>query len=405
VREVSSDEDALRALLSGLAAEAPVRGARGGSLTFADVAPRVRQLFAPDLPAGSTIVPVGKDQSNTSARVGSTHVFKLFRRLEEGEHPQIEIGRFLGDIAFPAAPPLEGSITYVPIRGGACALGALEGWVQSIDDGWNDMVAGLGAVHDDADMDVLAGRLAALGTTTADFHLAMGSDAVSPAFAPELVTAGDRRVWQQALVDQGQRVVALVSQQAGHWTGTTGDLARHVAANRAGMTARLGLIAAEGLAGDCQKIRVHGDFHLGQTLRTRDGYVLIDFEGEPAKTIAERRRKLSALKDVAGMLRSIDYAVAAARADSPEARGARLDAGRLRDAFVGAYLDRASAGHVNLLPPTRLEVGAWMWFFELEKMLYEVEYETNNRPPWVHIPLAALVRALDGPSPAPPLAG
>jgi maltose alpha-D-glucosyltransferase/alpha-amylase len=396
VGDVSTQESALRALLAGLAAADAIPGVRRGTVTFADTTPRARQLLAAGAASPPAIVAIGREQSNTSARVGSSHVFKLFRRLEQGHHPEIEIGRFLARIGFHGAPPLEGSIAFVPHDGEACALGALEGWVESVDDGWGDLVGGLGGIQEPGRARDLADRLSSLGATTADFHLAMASDPESGTFAPEPVTDADRNQWRQALVEQGERAVALVGRQVDQWTGTAGQLARRVVANRSAIAGRLRQIAQAGLAGDCHKIRIHGDYHLGQTLRTRDGYVLIDFEGEPSRPLAERRRKHSALKDVAGMLRSFEYAVATARHGLPADAAERLTADWLRDAFLDAYLARASAAGVPVLPSAPGAVEAWLGFFELEKMLYEVEYEAENRPSWVHIPLAAVVEALGG---------
>jgi trehalose synthase-fused probable maltokinase len=145
------------------------------------------------------------------------------------------------------------------------------------------------------------------------------------------------------------------------------------------------------------RIRIHGDFHLGQTLRTSDGFAIIDFEGEPTKPLEARRQKQCALRDVAGMLRSIEYAVATVDAEAPTPEPApERPVGRLRDSFLGGYRSRALAQAPVFLPPTAEASNAWLAVFELEKALYEVEYEVNNRPSWVHIPLAAVGRLLTG---------
>jgi len=144
------------------------------------------------------------------------------------------------------------------------------------------------------------------------------------------------------------------------------------------------------------KIRVHGDYHLGQTLKTADGFVLIDFEGEPSRSLAERRSKQCALKDVAGMLRSVEYAVEAVRARNPEGTQG-LSTARFRSAFLDGYLSRATSVGAVFVPADRRLAAAWIAFFECERALYEVEYEANSRPAWVHIPLRGVVRSLAGP--------
>jgi trehalose synthase-fused probable maltokinase len=142
-----------------------------------------------------------------------------------------------------------------------------------------------------------------------------------------------------------------------------------------------------------RQIRIHGDYHLGQTLKTAGGFTLIDFEGEPAKPLAERRRKQCALKDVAGMLRSLDYAEATVAAG----HAVPAETGRvLRTAFLDGYY--ADPRLATFLPPAR-EAGAdLLSLFELEKTLYEIEYELNNRPDWLHIPLGAVRRYLEAPA-------
>jgi trehalose synthase-fused probable maltokinase len=141
------------------------------------------------------------------------------------------------------------------------------------------------------------------------------------------------------------------------------------------------------------KIRVHGDYHLGQTLKTPDGFVVIDFEGEPARPLPERRAKSCALKDVAGMMRSFDYATETARAQGGTLP-ATLDLSR---PFLDGYLSTAALHGAAFLPRERAAIDAWLDFFELEKALYEVDYEINNRLDWVHIPLGGVLRILRRP--------
>jgi maltose alpha-D-glucosyltransferase/alpha-amylase len=149
--------------------------------------------------------------------------------------------------------------------------------------------------------------------------------------------------------------------------------------------------AAQGL----WKIRVHGDYHLGQTLKTPAGFAIIDFEGEPSRPLDERRRKLCALKDVAGMLRSFDYAVETVSRRVPAAERGLTPSVDLRRAFLTSYLEAAHRAPVACIPPERETAERWLRFFEFDKALYELEYEINNRPEWVDIPLRWIVRNLE----------
>jgi trehalose synthase-fused probable maltokinase len=143
-----------------------------------------------------------------------------------------------------------------------------------------------------------------------------------------------------------------------------------------------------------RKIRVHGDYHLGQTLRTETRFVVIDFEGEPARPLAERRAKQPALKDVAGMLRSFDYAVETARAGADAYDDAGSITHVLHQPFLEGYRATFEDSPPAFAPTDPAAMSAWIDFFELEKALYEVEYEINNRPAWVHIPLRGLARIM-----------
>jgi maltose alpha-D-glucosyltransferase/alpha-amylase len=147
-------------------------------------------------------------------------------------------------------------------------------------------------------------------------------------------------------------------------------------------------------AGAFSRIRIHGDYHLGQTLKTHDGFVLIDFEGEPARPLAERRRLHCALKDVAGMCRSFDYAIATARRARADGADVLAATPALRDAFLAGY-QRAAAGTAPHLPSSPEAREAWIRFFELDKALYEIEYELQNRPAWLRIPVEGALRLLD----------
>jgi maltose alpha-D-glucosyltransferase/alpha-amylase len=381
--EVSADRQALVALLAPLAHGAPVAGERGGALAYADASAAARRILAAaDAPA---MTPLGAEQSNTSVRIGTSHVFKLFRRLQEGDHPEIEIGRFLGRAGFASAPALEGSLTYVRPDGGACALGALETWLDNAGDGWRYVVGRLAA---DAGATGLTSDVFGLGATTAAFHATMAGAGDDGAFAPAPITGDDLGRWRRDLETQASRTLGRLAQRIDAWDPSSPDrvVAAAILDSRHGVAAAAARLTLQDARG-CLAIRIHGDFHLGQTLKTPGGFAIIDFEGEPAKPLDERRQKHCALKDVAGMLRSFEYAAAVAAREAPAAPEA---VPALRTAYLDGYLARARKDGARFLPSAPAVIEAWTAFFELEKVLYEVEYELDHRPDWVWVPLRGL---------------
>ena len=191
----------------------------------------------------------------------------------------------------------------------------------------------------DSGLDELAPDMFLLGTTTADFHAALASDPSSEAFAPEPVTSADVHAWRAGLLAQADRAIALIERHHAQWPDEAAALGRSLLRRRVDLAQRFpgeDLRSRQGF----QKIRVHGDYHLGQTLKTAEGFALIDFEGEPAKSLEDRRRKQCALKDVAGMMRSFEYATQTVVDRAAPAPGARLSASGLREAFMEGYLAR-----------------------------------------------------------------
>lgn len=389
VVDATASSQFLHRLLSGLATSARIAGCRGGVLAYGDASPSARELAGKPESAFPRAAPVGAEQSNTSIRLGGTHVFKLLRRLESGEHPELEIGRFLVDVGFHRTPPLEGSLTYVPNRGSATTIGLLQGWVQSVGDGWGDMVAALSEAATDPSVVLeLDRRVVALGSATAELHVAMASESAATAFAPEPITEADLLLWQQSFEEQRERTLALIERGSTVWPSPAGELCNRILRSRDGARDRLDAPPGTSPSG-IAKIRIHGDLHLGQTLWTERGYVILDFEGEPGKPLQERRRKQMVLRDLAGLLRSLDYAAATAFAATGDERVHRA-IGPLRRTLIATYRDTLACAPIRLVPASPGDFAAWLAHFEREKALYEVEYEANNRPGWVAIPLATL---------------
>ncbi len=306
---------------------------------------------------------LGVEQSNTSAALGDRLIVKLYRLLEAGENPDVEVGAFLTAAGFHHTPPLAGFASYLADDAVSSAAAMLSAFVPSHGDGWGWALERLSRGPADAE---LAAGLSTIGEISAEMHAALASRPGDPAFPARPATSGERAAWHaEARAQLGAALAAA---------GPDGRPRLEVIAPAIGNR----LAALEG-SGDAAVSRIHGDYHLGQLLRTDDGFAVIDFEGEPARPLVERRRPSCPLRDVAGMLRSLDYA-----ARTRAAAGDAFDADAwLRDARA-AFL----AGYGGIGPAEQPLLTA----FEIEKACYEVRYEANHRPEWLWLPIAALER-------------
>jgi maltose alpha-D-glucosyltransferase/alpha-amylase len=390
--EGAHDARPCRALLAGFADGREIASRAGGAVRYDDATEAARRILGrPDV----GLAPVGAEQSNTSLRIERAFIFKLFRRLEAGENPELEVGRFLATrTRFRATAPLEGSVLYRPPHGDEVTIGVLQGWVESRSDGWAYIVGQLNeGIRTGRVPAPLVEDLALLGRITADFHAALGSDDRSEAFRPVPVAAADVEAWAAAVRHSAGRVFGTIAERLPSWDDDLRRLGEEVIAR----AARVEDIVPDDMpASPFSKIRIHGDYHLGQTLKTADGFVIIDFEGEPAIPIPRRRQKHCALKDVAGMLRSFDYAVESACEGRPDDAGRVRSMVDLRAPFLRAYVDAATRQSNVSVPADQGVLMRWLALFEFEKALYEFEYEINNRPAWVHIPLRGILQAMSG---------
>jgi maltose alpha-D-glucosyltransferase / alpha-amylase len=357
--------------------------------------------------------PHSGEQSNTSIFFDRRLILKSIRRPESGINPDFEMLRFLADRpGFGHVPRLVGWAEYAG-QGETAAVALLQQFVANTGDGWTHMLARLGdlcerlAADNPADVEERVAALGVealgegheLGAVTGRLHAALASDPGPPDFRPEPITGEDVGRWRRALVGDLDRLTAEIAAAS----------ARMPPADRAALESLLAARprierAAEDLAlladGTAHKIRCHGDYHLGQVLKTAESFVVIDFEGEPARSVDERRAKQCPLRDVAGMLRSFDYVVHAALAARPEAGRARLRPAleawkRLATrAFLSGYMMEAGKSPEHLLPRSPEAVRRACAVFELEKACYELRYELNNRPDWISIPLAGISRLL-----------
>ena len=329
----------------------------------------------------------GLEQSNTAIRYGVAMLLKLFRKLQPGINPDEEIGRFLARSGFRAVPEPLAAIRHVDGDGAGTLAGFGQAFVPNEGDGWTWLLSLLRAK---AGADPVA-PIAALGRATAELHVALASDPSDPAFAPEPADAGDIDDLQGAAETHLDETLAALRRRRESLDAPQQKVIdRALAAEPALRRTLAGFGAESGVA----RIRVHGDYHLGQTLRTSEGgWTIIDFEGEPARPIAERRRKTSALKDVAGMLRSFGYARGTLEREGPAGTAdtdlaAWEQAGRT--VFLTAYRREVANASTPLVPPDDAAFARALAAWELDKALYEVRYELANRPTWLPIPLATL---------------
>jgi maltose alpha-D-glucosyltransferase/alpha-amylase len=352
--------------------------------------------------------------SNSLAAIGQRLFLKAYRRLQPGVNPEVEMGRFLTDVArFPHCVPVAGTIDYVGDDGRPATLGLLQAWVVNQGDGWTWTLDYLDRWFEQALTDEAGGStsdaaeqhapyLAAartLGRRTAELHAALARRTGDPAFDPEPMGAGDAAALAR---DSRERAIAALEALGKRIATLPEDVrepARALVERRERLLERIAAHAGDASAGP--RIRVHGDYHLGQVLVAEDDFVIADFEGEPARGLEERRRKHSPLKDVAGMLRSYDYALhcALVRAREKHAHeAARLEApgaawlAAAREAFLDGYDEVAS--RAGLASP-RAESTGVLEAFLIDKAVYELAYEVNNRPDWVRIPLRGLSAILD----------
>jgi trehalose synthase-fused probable maltokinase len=411
VRDAHAEPEFGRRLLAALAASRTLAGARG---RFEARTPGPWPGPDPGQGQRISVEPVGAEQSNTSLRLDKRFILKSIRRPASGPNPEFEVTHFLATrTRFTHTPGLAGWMDHVDARGERATVTVLQPWVEHEGDGWSWARLGLQALAerlsresrpkgpDRAEVRLrelapdLAQDLRELGRVTAALHVALASDPSDPDFAPAPITVADVAGWRAAIEADQRRTIALVEAERERWPADAAPaLAALVAAGPSlgTRTAALDVLAEAGV----QRIRGHGDYHLGQVLRANGSFLVIDFEGEPARPLAERRARHPALRDVAGMLRSFDYAARSVRRERPDGEAlAPWFAGweRLaRQAFHRGYRAAIGDSAVRLVPPGDQDVRAVSAVFEIEKALYELRYELGYRPDWVGIPLAALSR-------------
>jgi maltose alpha-D-glucosyltransferase/alpha-amylase len=364
------------------------------------------------------------EQSNNSVIFGERLMLKVFRRLEEGVNPELEVGRFLTEKAeFPNVAPLAGSLEYRRLQGEPVTMAIIQAYVPNQGDAWQYTLTTVSHFFTapellDLEPQLLVRGIAEasrgelpeiavktignyldsarlLGRRTAELHGALASDLTDPSFAPERVTPQDQRSIYQSISGLSIRAIDLLRSQLGRLPADARDDAQQVLE----LESRIPYILRAFLARrpNTTRIRVHGDYHLGQVLYTGNDFIIIDFEGEPTRTLYERRLKRLALRDVAGMLRSFSYASQAAlrSVEVTAERMPRMQAWArfwgdcVSAAFLKSYL--ATAGSASFVPQTKEDLELQLTTMLLEKALYELRYELNTRPDWVSIPLRGIL--------------
>lgn len=401
------------------------RGARVGLLTDAFALPEFAQVvlnglmtrsaageihFEPtsrisEPPADAELNWLSVEQSNSSMIIGDFGMLKLFRRVSSGPHPEGEMGRYLTEHGFANISPLLGEMVRVDPDGERHTLAVLQGFIRNQGDAWtwtlDLLMRGLSDItaegqateteqHEDYDTIAML-----LGRRLGEMHVILARDTDDAAFAPEVADADIAA--QFAEQAESQLVAAFGALQA---QTELDEAARQdftaVMEGREKAAAIVGVLARS--AHGATLTRIHGDLHLGQVLVANGDVYIIDFEGEPAKPVAQRRAKNHRLRDVAGMIRSFDYAAAVVKRKSLASQAHVADLSR--DAFLDSFVERATQcflGGYHEAFPVRDEIREQnlLRLFLIEKAAYEVAYEAANRPTWIDVPLHGLAQLID----------
>ncbi|MDP9509689.1 maltose alpha-D-glucosyltransferase [Pseudomonas protegens] len=398
----------VRSVLQALQAQTRLDSA-AGQIRF-DGTERLAEL---GLTGDSEVRYLSAQQSNSSVVVGGSLVLKLIRRVEGGIHPELEMGAFLTAAGFRHISPLLGSVVRRDEQGEDHLLMIAQGYLSNQGDAWEWTQNNLErAIRDEwaqamseqeqhynalGELEDFAGLL---GQRLGEMHLLLAAPDSPPDFAPQVSTLKDTQAWNRQVAAQVERGLQLLQQRQGELSPGDQKRVSRLLQHKTKILGHIQQLARQLVGG--LRIRVHGDLHLGQVLVVKGDAYLIDFEGEPARPLAERRGKHSPYKDVSGVLRSFDYAAAMAL-ETPAVEGAQVaEQARqrvvrrylqeARQAFVQAYrLATASLAHEWQDPAA---ADAALALFSLEKAAYELAYEAENRPTWLPVPLHGLVGLL-----------
>jgi maltose alpha-D-glucosyltransferase/alpha-amylase len=359
--------------------------------------------------ASAGIEPVrhlGREQSNTSVILRESLFLKGYRQARSGVNPDMEVPRFLTNAGFKAIPPLAGAIEFVQPNGPATTLAAVFAFARNQGDGWSYALSDLERLAASVSTDsseieqgtspLFIAQMRTLGRRVGEMHAVLAAPTEDPEFKPQPLAKEDGRRWSDTLVAEAKMTFALLEQRFAELPQSVQASARAVLDAQPEILTRVQELS-NAVLGEL-KTRYHGDLHLGQVLLTEDDFLITDFEGEPARPIEERRQRGSPLRDVAGMLRSFDYAraVAAERALTrvPD-MGERIETAFLawRDESCESFLRgyREGLRDARSVPSDDGERRRLIDIFQMEKALYELRYEVDNRPLWLNVPAEGLL--------------
>ncbi len=415
-----TDESFCRALVGAMGENREMSLGEGKvQLTKTDV---FDELMGDETAEELSVRRAGVEQSNSSVILGERLIMKAYRRLQRGTNPDLEIGRFLTEKArFGNTPPLAGAIEYENPDGELTTLALLQGFVSNQGDGWSYTQDYLDryleerlvtswsleeeeepAERDDADSGFFMGLIYSLGLRTGELHEAFAAPGDDEAFGPETASAEEVSGWAKNVLQELKSTFKMLQQRRTKLPDEVRPDVERLLEMREEVEGRVRAVSGEGF--EVVKTRHHGDYHLGQVLVVNNDFQIIDFEGEPARPLAERRAKHSPLRDVAGMLRSFNYAarsalfrVSSERMDSYEERRAWVDNWEqsAQDTFMEGYAEgiRGAASY----PEDPEHAKRLVDLFTLEKALYEVRYELDNRPDWLGIPVKGILDLISEP--------
>jgi maltose alpha-D-glucosyltransferase/alpha-amylase len=332
--------------------------------------------------AGLTVGRLQAQSTNTSVTLSERLFLKCYRNLRPGVNPELEVGRFLTEVArFPNCVPVAGAVEYLSGQGEPATLALLQAYVPNQGDGWSYTLDYLQRYLEtqrgtpEANHAAYLLLIQTLATRTAELHRALGTPSKDAAFTPEPLTGTDVEALRTRVRQEALQTLELMKDA-------------RLMERRDEILALIDACAAPRQR--ALKIRHHGDYHLGQVLVANNDWYIIDFEGEPSRPLADSRRKHTPVRDVAGMLRSFSYAKWTAAKSSPEV----LDdwEAETRRGFLAAY--EAAAADSGLFESFG-DVAGLLRLFELEKVLYELRYEHGNRPDWIQVPLSGLLAMLE----------
>jgi len=352
---------------------------------------------------------LGREQSNTAVVLGEGIFLKGYRQVRAGINPDVEMAGYLTAAGFKSIAPLAGSVDYVRAGQPPTTLAAMFGYVRNQGDGWSyalnhldryvsTLLSETQAEHA-APHALFNTQMQTLGRRIGELHAVLARATKEEAFAPESITEDDMRSWLESILSEADRTFDQLQARLAAVPENVQPKAQTLLAERERAIGRIQNLAAKPV--DAVKTRQHGDLHLGQVLLIADDFLITDFEGEPARSIDERRRKHSPLRDVAGMLRSFDYARAVALERALTARPDMHE--RLQLGFRGWYLEasiaflagyNAGVGEARTMPSAPEDADRLIRLFQMEKALYELRYELENRPAWVGVPIEGLLALL-----------